>query len=323
MRLFLLFALLLCIISCSVYTPGQYLAIRENSLSSIPLRPHINEVDVYFDAEKPTKPHYRIKMVEVQGDPFLSSDQMLILLKEQAKREGIDGLIINDIGKQANNTTTLPSGDGVIAYQKLVALGIKYKERIDYINQILKEQNIKLWPDDNPDPKFFSIQFDLNGRALPFKDAFTQHFFIYEIYPFEDETSIYKPLTNWEYNLDTLNLFFAKRLVQNNEAMIQSKFQLAGSDKLTAAIKIKREGSQTIDNFELEKIYTGKSAYPTERKLRKQRANTYQWEEEISYRSDGMPVKTKRYKIINGQKVLYFEIENVYHTIDDLPSTDS
>ena len=65
------------------------------------------------------------------------------------EREGLDGLLIQDIGKQANTTTTLPSGEGVIAYQKLVALGVKYKEQITYMQEILKEQLIKLWPDNN------------------------------------------------------------------------------------------------------------------------------------------------------------------------------
>lgn len=323
MRLFLLFALMLSVISCSVYTPGQYLATKENSLSGIPLRPHTNEVDIYFDGEKPTKPHYRVKMVEVQGDPFLSSDQMLTRLKEQAKREGIDGLVISDIGKQANNTTTLPSGDGVIAFQKLVALGIKYKERIDYMNQILKEQVIKLWPDDNPEPKIFNIQFDLNGQLLPLKDKFAERFFHYEIYPFEDENSIYRPLPSWEYNLDTLNRIFAKRMLQGYETIIQSKFQLAGLDKLTASIKIKKEGTQTMEQFELHRYYTSTNTSPNERKLKKLRAKIYQWEEEISYRSDGVPTKTKRYKLVDGRRVLYFEIENIYHTTNDLPSTDS
>ncbi|MEJ8842428.1 hypothetical protein WG954_08535 [Lacibacter sp. H375] len=319
MRLFLL--LFLCfLISCTVYTPGQYLAPQINSLSSIPLRPHKNDVDVYFNTDKPTKPYYRVKMVEVQGDPFLSSDQMLSKLKEQAKREGIDGLLISDVGKQANNTTTLPSGDGVIAYQKLVALGVKYKERIDYMDQILKEQTVKLWPDDNPEPKIFTISFDLNGQLLPFKDGFEKQFFNYEIYPFEDENTIYFPLKNWEYNLDTLNMFFSKRMMQNNTAVIHSKFKLIGT---TASIKTMSNGSDNIYKFELERIYINRNALPAERKLRKVNAKNYEWVEEILYRANGLPDKTRRYKIVNGKKVLYFEIENTYHSTNDLPATDS
>ncbi len=319
MRLLLL--LLLCyLISCSVYTPGQYLVPQINSLSTIPLRPHTNDVDVYFDTEKPTKPYYRVKMVEVQGDPLLSSDQMLSRLKERAKKEGIDGLIIKDLSNQANNTTTLPSGDGVIVYQKLVALGVKYKERIDYMDQILKEQIVKLWPDDNSEPKIFSINFDLNGQLLPFKDAFGKRFFNYEIYPFEDENTNYAPLKDWEYHLDTLNMFFSKRMMQNNTAVIHSKFKLIGT---TASIKTMRIGSDNIYKYELERIYVNRNALPSERKLRKATAKNYEWVEEILYRANGLPDKIKRYRIINGRKVLYFEIENAYHSNSDLPVTDN
>lgn len=320
MRLFLPFLFLLNLISCAVYTPGTYLAQPQNSLSNIPLRPHTNEVDVYFNNEKPVKPYYRVKMVEVQGDPLLSSDQMLSRLKEQAKHEGIDGLLLTDIGKQANSTTTFPSGEGVVAYQKLVALGVKYKERIDYMDKILKEQIVKLWPDDNPEPKIFSIYFNLNGQLLPLKDAFSDRFFNYEIYPFEDEYTNYKPLPNWEYHLDTLNLYFSKRMLQNTSPAIHSKFQLTGTTIRTAEIKIKKAGSELIEPFELERLYTtAKHVLPSERKLRKRKAKNYEWAEEISYRSDGLPIRTTRYRFINGKKVLYFEIENIYHQSSDLP----
>lgn len=323
MRRFLLFVLPALFTACSVYTPGRYLNPTTNSLSNIPLRPHTNDVDVYFNNEKPSTPYYRIKMVEVQGDPLLSSDEMLRRLKEQAKREGIDGLLITDIGKQSNTTTTLPVGDGVIAYQKLVALGLKYKKRMDYVNQILKEQIVKLWPDDDPDPKIFSIYFNLNGQPAPFKDEFTKKFFNYELYCFEDEKTVYTPVTNWAYNLDTLNYFFAKKMTENNVTMIQSRFKLIGDDNLGAAIKIKKPDSESFDQYELERYYTGNSALPYERKLRKRKAKSYDWEEEITYRADGLPDTIKRYRISNGRRLLYFEIENMYHTTNDLPEAES
>lgn len=322
MRRLLPFIALAFFTSCSVYTPGQYLNPPVNSLSNIPLRPHTSEVDVFFNNEKPGKPYYRVKMVEVQGDPLLSSDQMLKRLQEQAKKEGIDALLITDIGKQSNTTTTLPAGDGVIAYQKLVALGLKYKDRITYMNQILKEQMVNLWPDDNPEPKQFSIHFNLNGQLLPFKDEFTKKFFNNELYCFEDENTVYAPLTNWAYHLDTLNHFFAKKMIENNVTLIQSRFQLVGGDNLGATIKIKKPGTEVFDQFELERYYSSSSALPYERKLRKRKAKTYEWEEEITYRTDGLPDTIKRYRISNGRRLLYFEIENIYHSTNDLPEAE-
>lgn len=317
------FFFLLFVTSCSVYTPGRYFSAPAHSISNIPLRPHTNDVDLFFNNEKPGKPYYRIKMVEVTGDPFLSSDQMLLRLKEQAKREGLDGLLIQDIGKQANTTTTLPSGDGVIAYQKLVALGVKYKDQITYMDEILKEQMVKLWPDENPEPKQFSIDFNLKGELLPTKDEFTDRFFQYELYPFEDENTVYAPLPEWGYRLDTLNFFFSKRLVKNEVPVVRSTFKLIGTNMLTATIKLKLPGTESFTKYELERYYNKQSGRPIERKLKKPKAKTYVWEEEVSYRYNGLPDKIKRYRYVNGEKRLYFEIQNVYHKADDLPATDN
>ncbi len=323
MRFCLLFVFLLFFISCMVYTPGKYFIGPSASLSPIPLKPHTNDVEVFLNGEKPVRSFYRIKMVEVQGDPFTTADQMLIRLKSQAQKEGIDALLVNDIGKQANTTTTLPSGDGVIAYQKLVGLGIKYKDRIDYIEQILKEQVVQLWPDENPEPKQFSISFNLKGELLPLKDEFTSNFFQYELFAFEDENSIYLPLPNWDYKPDNDNLLFSKRLKVNDAVVIRSQFQMAGSGMLKSTVKRKMPGSDRFEVYELERYYKGNPGLLSERKLKKRKGGSLIWEDEILYRYNGLPSKIKRYHYKNGQKQLYFEIENRYHSIDDLPATDN
>ena len=79
---------------------------------------------------------------------------------------------------------------------------------------------------------------------------------------------------------------------------------------IKATIKIKKPGTEVFDQFELERYYSSSSALPYERKLRKRKAKTYEWEEEITYRTDGLPDTIKRYRISNGRRSLYFEIEN-------------
>ena len=79
-----LFIFLLFFSSCATYYKGSLFTYSKNSFSSIPLRSHTNEVDAFLDNEKPSKPYYRIKMIEVQAGPELSSDAMLKLLKQKA-----------------------------------------------------------------------------------------------------------------------------------------------------------------------------------------------------------------------------------------------
>lgn len=151
--------------SCAPFQSGQYLTYQQNSLSSIPLKPHNHEVDVFFGLEKPVKPYYKVKLVEVQDFSDQSVGAMLTKLKEKAKQEGIDALLINDIGGQTV-TTTLSATNTVQTFQKLVGVGLKYKENIDYMSEILKEQIVRIWPDENPEPKIFTMKYDFNEKIF-------------------------------------------------------------------------------------------------------------------------------------------------------------
>ncbi len=321
-QIFTLLIPLLFFSSCTLYYSGQYFTTAKNSFSAIPVRPHSNEVDVFLDNEKPTRPYYKVKLIETQAGPEVSSDEMLMRLKQQARAEGVDAIIINDIGRQANTTTTIPSGDGVIAYQKLVGLGLKYRERINYMETILKEQVVSFWPDDNPAPKIFSMNYDFNMKNLSLNDPFIRNFFFNEIYLFEDETSMYSLLDQWEYKLDTFNNLFSKRRNINGETFQQGDFKLKGPERSKAIIKLRDAGKISLVKYELERNYSAGNLL-LKRMLRKANKPGYLWVEEISYNSGGMPDKYMRYKIVNGKQVLYFEIQNKYYSDNDLPPTDN
>jgi len=317
-----LFIFLFFFSSCVTYYKGSLFSYSKNTFSSIPLRSHTNEVDVFLDDEKPSKPYYKIKMIEVQAGPELSADAMLKLLKQKAMRAGLDAIIINDIGKQANTTTTLPASDGIIVYQKLVALGLKYKDRIDYMESILKEQIVNFWPDDNPAPKIFTMKYDFNTVNTSLGDPFIRNFFFNEIYLFEDEESSYSILDSWEYKVDTFNNIFSKRRVVNSETIQQADFKLKGPECIKAVIKLKDTNKAFPVKYELERSYSVGNLL-IKKTFRKQNNPDYLWTEEITYNSNGQQYKQTRYKTENGKKILYFEIENIYYSIDDLPPTDS
>jgi len=318
------FYLILCVAvafsSCTPFYSGQYLTSQQNTLSSIPLKPHNHEVDVFFGLEKPAKPYYKVKLVEVQDFSEQSAGAMLTKLKEKAKRDGIDALLINDIGGQTVSTT-LPATNTVHTFQKLVAVGLKYKENIDYMSEILKEQIVRIWPDENPEPKVFTMKYDFNGKNLSLKDSFTRRFFFRELYLFEDHTSVYSPQDNWEFRMDTFNNLFTKRALLNGLPELQSDFKLTGPDRGKATIRIKKDNYYALEKFELERTYN--DAGLLTKKIFRQRKQGNLWIEETLYGISGLPSKITRYKIIDGKEVLYFEIQNNYYSIDDLPPTDN
>lgn len=317
-----LFVSLLFFSSCATYYKGSLFSYSKHTFSPIPLRSHTNEIDVFLYNEKPSMPYYKIKMVEVKAAPELSSEAMLKLLKQEAMRAGLDAIIIDDIGKQANTTTTLPAGDGVVVYQKLVGLGLKYKDRIDYMGSILKEQIVNLWPDDNPDPKVFTMNYDFNTVNTSLGDPFIRNFFFNEIYLFEDEASSYSILDAWEYKVDTFNNIFSKRRVINSETIQQADFKLKGPERVKAIIKLKDKNKISPIKYELERTYSVEK-FLIKKTFRKQNSPDYLWIEEITYNSNGQPYKQIRYKTEKGKKILYFEIQNIYYSINDLPPTDN
>lgn len=279
-------------------------------------------MDVFLFNEKPVKPFYKVKLVEVQGVIALSSDEMLIRLRQKAKEEGLDAVIVNDIGRQANTTTTVPSGDGVIAYQKLVGIGLKYKERIDYMETILKEQVVSFWPDDNPAPKIFSMQYDFNVQNISLKDTFIRNFFYNEVYVYENEQSLYAPAEEWEFRMDTVQHLFSKRRVVNGITYQQSNFKLNYPDLLKAVVTITEPGAALPQKYELSFVYNSNGLL-AEKRLRKKKAAADLWVERIEYRPNGMPAAVSRHKIIDGKELPWFEIQNKYYTAEDLPPTDN
>ena len=321
-QIFTLLILLQLFSSCTPYYSGQYLTAAKNSLSTIPLRPHSNEVDVFLDNGKPSKPYYKVKLVEVQGAPFVSSDEMLRMLKQKAKEEGLDAIIVNDIGRQANTTTTIPSGDGVIAYQKLVGLGVKYKERIDYMETILQEQVVRLWPDDNPAPKIFSMNYDFNVQNTSLKDPFIRNFFYNEVYVYENEKSLYPPAEDWEFRMDTFKLQFSKRRFLNGGNYQKADYGLNYADVQKATITAMEPGNIAMGKYELSLMYNANGLL-IEKRLKKKKGAADLWVDKIEYRFNGLPDKISRYKFVNGKEVLYFEIQNKYYSVNDLPATDN
>ena len=261
-----------------------------------------------------------MKLVETQVAAFLSADEMLISLKQKAKEEGLDAIIVNDIGRQTN--TNIPSSDGLIAYQKLVGLGLKYKERIDYMETILKEQVVSLWPDENPAPKIFSMNYDFNVRNTSLKNPFIRSFFYNEIYVYENEKTLYAPVEDWEFRMDTFQLQFSKRRLLNGGNYQKADFSLNYADVQKATVTAMETDNITMRKYELSLLYNANGLL-IEKRLKKKKAAADLWVEKIEYRYNGLPDKISRYKIVNGKKVLYFEIQNKYYSANDLPAIDN
>ena len=81
--------------SCAFYTLHTGTE-KVKSITDIPLQPHQHNVDIFFNAELPTQPYYKVQMIETTAPDNASYEDLLNALKQRAMEIGVDGVIIID-----------------------------------------------------------------------------------------------------------------------------------------------------------------------------------------------------------------------------------
>lgn len=168
--------------------------VSANAFINLPLQPHQKNVDIFFNCDRPKQPFYNIKVVDVQGGN--SYQDLLNKMQETARNEGFDGMIIlgksNYLTQDNRATTAIISGlaQGTAAaiagkndysnnntnhYEPpfnnvnvLSAIGIKYKNNMQYVNRIVKRVVVQQKGSSN---KIDTLRFTLNNESI--KDNFS------------------------------------------------------------------------------------------------------------------------------------------------------
>ena len=314
-----LYPVLLCLLSsCMEFIPQESLQPTPNSLSNIPIHPHQHEVKVFLQNEQPTEPYYKIKLVEVRDRPDASMESMLLAIKEKARLEGMDAVLLDDLGKQAANQLIQPELGGVLTYQRMVGIGIRYRRTIDYMDSLVKRQSVKVWLPGSDDPKQFDISFDFNGACYTVKDRFADSLFNTEIYPYAAFEIPYGNQPGWAYKADTsLSMLLSKKREYYNATLVcnyvyNDAARLAAIDirKPVNNTAYKRNTQQLRLVFESRGLLAKKILYEKEQ---------IQWRELLSYTLSGKLEKTERFKLHNGKKIPLLETSFEYYSQNDLP----
>jgi hypothetical protein len=160
--------------------------VSANAFINLPLQPHQKNVDIFFNCDKPKQPFYNIKVIDVQGGN--SYQELLNKMQETARNEGFDGMIIlgksNYLTQDNRATTAIISGlaQGTAAaiagkndddyrhydpaftsVNVLSAIGIKYKNNMQYVDRIVKRAFVQLKDASN---KVDTVNFTLNSELI-------------------------------------------------------------------------------------------------------------------------------------------------------------
>lgn len=314
------FFIILLLSSCSYYTLYTGTENRK-PLTDIPLRPHQNNVDVYFNNETPTQPYYRVVMVDATAPANASYNELLNNLKQHASAAGLDGVII--LSKQqatnySNVTDEIRLKDTTIqqerqvanAYELLSAIGLKYYNNIHYMDTIVKTTIIDLF--ENGKARKLTINFDYYGNVVDGPDKYGLEFYKSNIIPFDIERHTKGSMANWEYQRDEIDNVVSFRLKQG-EIIYTAATILPGNE---IQYKFYNPQNATSQHFQLQCLYNVEGIL-MEKKLYKN--NTQLWKEVISYK-DNTIAGFRRFALVNGIEVLLLQADNYFYNKDDLPT---
>ena len=100
-------------------------------IKEFPTPRHNNEIKVYFPGEKlPEKPYIQTHTFEARNFPGAPMSVQVQQIREQARDAGVDAVIVMSHRDQAELTRY----GNMIMVNSLTALGIKFKENVDYLH---------------------------------------------------------------------------------------------------------------------------------------------------------------------------------------------
>ncbi|NOT92903.1 hypothetical protein [Ferruginibacter sp.] len=309
--------------SCSSYLPYSS-ANQVKSITDIPLKASTANIDCFFNNQIPAKPFYRVKITEVTGDANASYDELIISIKNKAKQEGLDGVLILD-KKQENAYENLNQKINVRdtsvnyytqlakPYQKLTAIGIKYIDNINYLDTIVKATSFEFG--NNNTKGNSTAKFDFYGNQTGRSNSEFDTWYVDSIEPFEIDKHLLLAVKGWQYktiDASSSEIIAFKKQV-GDVVKIDVKRDYNDANKFSFQFLSSLVGKPIKYLLKLEKNAQGKIVKKTLYKK-----NIIIWVEDIFYTNNAI-AGYKRYRFNKGKEEIIFSASNQYFSVKDLP----
>jgi hypothetical protein len=309
--------------SCSNYLPYSS-ASQPKSITDIPLKPSGATIDCFFNNQTPAKPFYKVNVVEVTGAANVSYDDLLISLKNKAKQQGLDGVMILDkqqeIGYENLNEKITVKDTSVsyyrqlaVPYQKLSAVGIKYAENINYLDTIIKTTTFQFA--DSSSNLGGVVNFDFYGNPVTIENRKLGNFYWDSIEPFDINKHLHNAVKGWQYKMDDVltDEVIAFKKEANGMELISVKIDSRDVNKFRYTLPAPTLDKAKKYTLQIERDLTGKLVKKT-----LYQKNKIAWVEEIYY-SNNTITGFKRYRFNNNKLELIFSATNLFYSANDLP----
>ena len=309
--------------SCSDYLAYSD-ANQTKSITDIPLKQSAANIDCFFNNQTPAKPFYKVNIVEVTGAANASYDELIISLKNKAKAEGLDAVMILDKQQEiayenfngkidVKDTSVNYYRQLATPYQKLSAVGIKYAANINYLDTIVKTTSFTF--NGNKAETNGIINFDFYGNPVTIVNQQLGNFYWDSIEPFDISRHLHTVVKGWQYKMDAIltdEVAAFKKGANGIESVI-AKIDENNTNKFYYKIANPAQNKNTKYTLKFEKDATGRIAKKT-----LYQKDKILWVEEI-YFDKNITTGYKRYRINNNKEEIIFTATNQFYSVNDLP----
>jgi hypothetical protein len=143
MKKAVLFILLTGAVALNGCAPTLYPEIDER-LTTLPVAPHTNEVEVFFAGEWPKDEYIKLAAMEAWGGTNTAYIELIKHLKLKAQSHGADAVILQEKNELSNVHTTAARNIETTTWSVLTGVAIKYKKNLD-TSIIPKRQQVEIY----------------------------------------------------------------------------------------------------------------------------------------------------------------------------------
>jgi hypothetical protein len=282
-------------------------------LINIPLIPHTNEVELYFENELPQNKAY-YEMIGLSAEGGTNYNALLLQLKNNAKRSGVDAVI-----HISNTNATYTSSDGgQYSTQVVKGVGIKYRENMTYIDQYIKSKQVfKLSETGSPD-LLYEAPFDMLGHEIR-KDHKLDPLYTRFVRDFSFDYLLYET-NRWAFSTDERKRVYERKHYTDqylNNSDFSCFFKYKPNDELKS-IQINYP-INSKQNVYMELEYASKDKVSTKNIYAKYNKKNLLYVEKLEYDALNRISQATLYKMEQGKQIPFLQTKYTYYTMDDLP----
>lgn len=311
----LCFFILLSILfsSCYNYYSSAYQNYEEGPqvslFTSIPIKPSVEKVKVYFPGEKlPEKPYLKVDVLDAYGNAATSTQSMITRLQDQAQLIGMDAILIISKDNISEMLMDETGENFTITTQKLSGLGIKFIKNITYLDECLKGGRILKWDTDREQfVEKTKFKTDWKGNLLEIESG--DQFYYNFLYHFSQQHLVHEVNSDWMFLLNSSSTPGTKIITRVKKDRLRREFyekqiRLKEVHRKTVSAQIKSPYNQ---------IYAGKVDfyYNQDNQLTRQDIDSKtlgEFQQKFMYAEDGSLEGIEVFDLKEDTPRLYFKV---------------